>query len=436
MTSLTLWWTQNEIPPNLWPSIYGRVSFALQMLQAAADVAAAWWNAAIDTRAAMKRSDPFLLFSLEKQRYYLYSAAMAQQLILQSALSGTSLITVLSRNPVSSKWYYGDKNQQGVIRWIQQPYNPFWIVNTNGTYSMFVPGSGTRNPTLVTPSGRIFVLGPAPGTPGDNDRSKIVTFANIHPLAFVDHSGNVEPPGTATDGIFDPSTGQMVMTTEDAVQAVVAKLLDFASYIRANLVPEREGWEKVYHPGEYANLPPLPAPPPTILAAEQTSAPPAPEPGTLPPNPVPTTALLPVAVKDDNPPTPTTDTTSGPSGWQVAGAIGLAGVVGYGAWKITGAMMPPRARGMIANPSVSIPTPYATEVTEVGKKVFRDGSVEYWYRVKNGMTMGYQSSVKASKSSPQHASNIRAKFRYQLRNAANVREAEQLVRKLDEQLPS
>jgi len=59
--------------------------------------------------------------------------------------------------------------------------------------------------------------------------------------------------------------------------------------------------------------------------------------------------------------------------------------------------------------------------TSVGKIVSPSGRAEYYYTLGNGAKMSYSD---------------REKFRYQLRNQANVREAEKLVKELDQKVPS
>lgn len=66
-----------------------------------------------------------------------------------------------------------------------------------------------------------------------------------------------------------------------------------------------------------------------------------------------------------------------------------------------------------------IPLPY-DNVKSVGKRTYGKGRIEYWYTLKNGGKMVYPE---------------RSKFIYQLRNQANVREAEKLVKELDTKLP-
>jgi hypothetical protein len=67
-----------------------------------------------------------------------------------------------------------------------------------------------------------------------------------------------------------------------------------------------------------------------------------------------------------------------------------------------------------------IPLPYDSPVN-VGKIVSLSGRAEYYYTLHNGAKMSYSD---------------REKFRYQLRNQANVREAEKLVKELDDKVPS
>ena len=69
---------------------------------------------------------------------------------------------------------------------------------------------------------------------------------------------------------------------------------------------------------------------------------------------------------------------------------------------------------------VEIKLPHEDPVA-VGKIVYKSGRVEYWYKSKSGAKAVYPNAVK---------------FRYQLRNAANVPNANKLVDKLDAQLPT
>jgi len=56
---------------------------------------------------------------------------------------------------------------------------------------------------------------------------------------------------------------------------------------------------------------------------------------------------------DTTPPAEIVPASTGPSGWKVLGAIGLAGIVGYGTWKVTGMMLEQRGRRPAHNPSDS-----------------------------------------------------------------------------------
>lgn len=119
----------------------------------------------------------------------------------------------------------------------------------------------------------------------------------------------------------------------------------------------------------------------------------------------------------------------GPSALQVAGAVALASAVAFGTWKITDAMMDKRpSRRPAMNPvtagKAQIDTSKYSDIRAVGKAVSKTGLVEYWYQSRNGAKAVYNSR----KNSPSVA---RQKFRYALRNEANMRDANSLIDILD-----
>jgi hypothetical protein len=70
---------------------------------------------------------------------------------------------------------------------------------------------------------------------------------------------------------------------------------------------------------------------------------------------------------------------------------------------------------------VEIPVPNDEMIKAVGKEVYSSGTIKYWYQLrKSGAKMSY---------------GDREKFRYQLRNQAQVVQANKLVEELDEKLP-
>ena len=77
-------------------------------------------------------------------------------------------------------------------------------------------------------------------------------------------------------------------------------------------------------------------------------------------------------------------------------------------------------KGLLGEAKVEIKLPHEDPVA-VGKIVFSSGKVQYYITSKSGLKTTYPNPVK---------------FRYQLRNAANVPNANKLVDKLDADLPT
>lgn len=80
------------------------------------------------------------------------------------------------------------------------------------------------------------------------------------------------------------------------------------------------------------------------------------------------------------------------------------------------------AMGLRVAAKIEIPVPNDEMVIAVGKEVYSSGSVKYWYQLK--------------KSKAKMSYTDREKFRYQLRNQAQVVQANKLVEELDAKLPS
>jgi hypothetical protein len=67
-----------------------------------------------------------------------------------------------------------------------------------------------------------------------------------------------------------------------------------------------------------------------------------------------------------------------------------------------------------------IELPHNETVKAVGKQTFDSGKASYWYQLNNGAKMSYSS---------------KEKFRYQLRNQAQVKNADKLIEQLDKEAP-
>jgi len=352
-TSSNLWWTMNEVTPELaemnrqW-IVYSQklLEFAVGEAKSAAITLSSFRNA---TNSPNANTGKLLSVGLDAQAATLFAMAdeiarMFAGVITRMAFSPlltTSLLIALAKYTVKERRYYVDKDRANTIRSKDETFYPFLIVNDSAYWPTTIQNAGDPTASLFS-----LVLMDAKGNlilvSQDSSYVEGYRFVGaVHPKAFVLSTVDAPPWGSdLPTSIPKDDKGVLVVTTEDAVHQVIGKLLDYAQATWSKMAVEMQEYYKK-NPG--AAIPTLPAPPPTVADVNVQ----------LPP-PTPGTGGTKIGLIDipDPPSTPVTATSAGPSLWKVAGAILLAGGVGYAAWKVTGMMMDKEHTGRTAfNPS-------------------------------------------------------------------------------------